>query len=375
MPIGTFFPSQAGGPSNTMYWIASALYDHGIQSTVVTTMGGIEDSSIGNKWQTTRYGKIIYYDYLVAHLPLKMIFQSIRNLHRHDIVHLTAFFSPPSWLCFLYNHFITHKPVIWSIRGEFHNEALQFSKFRKKIILKILFPFINKSIRFHATSIEEKNDIAQILGEKSNVFVLPNYMLLPEKLDVPIQKYLLFIGRLHPIKCLELIIESCANSKNFMESNFQLWIAGKGDTEYTAKLQSLVTTLSLESKVKWLGHVEGVEKEKLFASSYATILMSKSENFGNVVIESLAQGTPVIASKGTPWSILNEKEAGHHIPSDINSLSATIDSLISLDAPTYMAMRENAYNLVKNNFDINANAYKWVNEYNELINYIRDKNK
>ena len=50
------------------------------------------------------------------------------------------------------------------------------------------------------------------------------------------------------------------------------------------------------------------------------ILPSKSENFGNVVIESLIEGTPVIASKGTPWEELDENRCGFHIDTSNSSL-------------------------------------------------------
>lgn len=40
------------------------------------------------------------------------------------------------------------------------------------------------------------------------------------------------------------------------------------------------------------------------------LLVSESENFGNVIIEALSQGTPVIASCGTPWAEIEKKNAG-----------------------------------------------------------------
>ena len=55
--------------------------------------------------------------------------------------------------------------------------------------------------------------------------------------------------------------------------------------------------------------MDGEEKNKVIASNMALVLPSKSENFGNVVLEALAQGTPVIASKNTPWQILDLKNA------------------------------------------------------------------
>lgn len=60
-------------------------------------------------------------------------------------------------------------------------------------------------------------------------------------------------------------------------------------------------------------------------------MVSHSENFGNVIIlESLSQGTPVVASKGTPWEELNINNAGYWIDNSPDNIGQTIDKLISM---------------------------------------------
>lgn len=97
-------------------------------------------------------------------------------------------------------------------------------------------------------------------------------------------------------------------SKRFKYSDIKLVIVGQvfpqSCKSYLDDLKKQVKRLGLEHKVKFERPVEGLEKQELFASSYCSFLISESENFGNVVIEAMAQGTPVVTSLGTPWSIL-----------------------------------------------------------------------
>src|SRR5690606_13297953 len=100
---------------------------------------------------------------------------------------------------------------------------------------------------------------------------------------------------------------------------------------YLDHLHRLIDELNLAEHVEFRGHVIGDDKEIAYAESYALILPSESENFGNVVIEAMNHGTPVIASKGTPWSILEAWKCGYHIKNSPEEIAESLDKLISLD--------------------------------------------
>ena len=98
------------------------------------------------------------------------------------------------------------------------------------------------------------------------------------------------------------------------------------------------------------------------------ILPSHSENFGNVVVEALAQKTPVIASKGTPWEILEQHNAGFWVENSPLGLATAIDRLLDLDETTYQNMCNNALELVSAEFEVNRNIDKWINAYQKVLN-------
>ena len=189
-----------------------------------------------------------------------------------------------------------------------------------------------------------------------------NCLLIDRLLDCLVP-YLLYVGRLHPVKALDRLIGALARSRAFMTSGFVLKIAGDDRHGYRKTLEDLARQLGISEKVHFLGHVEGAEKQQLYADAYFSILPSHTENFGNVVIESLAQRTPVIASWGTPWETLQECRAGFWVENSVTMLASTLDRSIDLSAEDYLTFREKAHDLALKNFDIFENIHSWIYLY------------
>ena len=150
-----------------------------------------------------------------------------------------------------------------------------------------------------------------------------------------------------------------------MSSDFTLKIAG-AKNQYSSKLEFLLNNLNLSHKIEFLGLIKGNEKSHLYANAYFTFMPSHTENFGNVIIESLNQGTPCIASKGTPWSSLIDYNAGFWVNNDIKSLTLVIDKIIGLKIDDYQKMRKNSYSFVNKYFDAFNNIVNWENIYKNL---------
>jgi len=80
-------------------------------------------------------------------------------------------------------------------------------------------------------------------------------------------------------------------------------------------------------------------------------------------VESLNQGTPVIASLGTPWSILEEYHCGIHCSNDPLELGKAIDNVLNLEKEEYSLWRNNSTRLVDDNFNVSSQIYQWVELY------------
>jgi glycosyltransferase involved in cell wall biosynthesis len=157
--------------------------------------------------------------------------------------------------------------------------------------------------------------------------VIPNGVAIPdtiEHIEAGEVLRLLFIGRLDPKKGLENLFEACAKLRADGERKWTLTVAGLGEPSYTKELESIVKTLELKQRVAFVGDVRGSEKAAVFAGSDLTIVPSHIENFGVVVAESLAHGVPVIASRGTPWSRLEEMRCGLWVDNHPGTLAEAI---------------------------------------------------
>jgi glycosyltransferase involved in cell wall biosynthesis len=367
-PCGTFYPSNLGGPANTLYWHACGLKSLNNKVVVITTSIGIKDDAVlFEKFVDTKAGEVYYG--LGGSTQIKTIFKAFNKSKSSEIVHLNSLFNLLSIFTFVFLKFNNSKvKIVWSPRGELQEGALVYSKIKKKLLLSFL-PRLTREVLFHATSEDEKKRILKFFP-KVRTTVFPNYILPAKRLlNIKVKNQFLFLGRIHEIKAIHKLVEGLSISKQFLDKEFKLIIAGSFEErheEYYKKLEILIEKLKLTERVKFVGNVRGIDKENLIAESYALILPSVSENFGNVVVESLNQGTPVIASLGTPWAVLEEKNAGLHVSNNPVELGRAIDEVIGLSSNAYSEMRKNAVNLLDEKFDVNKNIHKWENIYKSL---------
>jgi glycosyltransferase involved in cell wall biosynthesis len=364
-PVEVFYPSQAGGPANTVYWITKNLQPLGFEPIIVATDKGIQPEVPLNKWLKTDGGKAIYIKTHFLNFPLYQSIISLLNFYKADIVHFSSFFFPTSFIT-AFAARILKKKIVWSARGELDTVALQHSSFRKRPILWLIKKTFGKYPVFHSTCDEETEYIKKVFGDDARVFQIPNYIEIPPKIERNPGKYLLYIGRIHPKKAIDNMIKAVSISEEFLRSEYVLKIAGKGKREFEEDLKALVKKLDLSEKVIFAGQVEGLEKQKLLADAYWTIMPSHTENFGIVVLESLAQSTPVIASKGSPWASLETEKIGFWIDNSPEMIAVKIKEILEMPENLYEEYRERCRGFVEREFDINEHIDQWIELYKSL---------
>lgn len=363
--VGSFFPDNSGGPNITMYWLSKALVTYGCRVSILTTDRGIEAGISRNRWHDVNYGNVKYVRTLKNDLPFHLFWLCLLELRRQKTIYLASFFYPLSFVLAPIA-VLLGKQVIWAPRGEASEAALQFGANRKKFIIRLIRRF-RKKIIFHATSEAEVEDIRKVLGE-CRIVMIPVGMELPApEQSVSTTSNLLFLGRLHPIKGLENLLEAIAQSKSFQNKQRMLILAGYSQHGYDQVLSKKMEALGIQDQVKMIGRVDGQAKNSLLAGAYALVLPSFSENFGAVVAEALAQGTPCIVSTGAPWAILQTGGAGYHVPNDPASLCTAIDTIYELSVQDYEQMRANARLIATEHLDINKQIPQWI----QLINQAR----
>jgi glycosyltransferase involved in cell wall biosynthesis len=250
-----------------------------------------------------------------------------------DVVHLTGVYNFPTFPTILLGRLL-HKPLIWSPRG-----ALQRWEGSSRIGLKGIWDFLwyhtadRVELTMHATSEQESR-------ETLARFPKLRMATIPNGVDVPVHinrigrnggLRLLFIGRLDPKKGIEALLKACSLAD--LAQPWRLAIAGWGEPEYVSQLKEQIHALGLDGRVEMLGAVLSNEKKGLFERSDVALVPSYTENFAIVVAEALAHGVPVIASKGTPWSRLEEMRCGLWVNNDPESLADAIRSISTMPLP------------------------------------------
>ncbi|MBW4455438.1 MAG: glycosyltransferase family 4 protein [Nostoc indistinguendum CM1-VF10] len=145
--------------------------------------------------------------------------------------------------------------------------------------------------------------------------------------DVEIVSY---IGRLDKEKGLETLIRGFSLFLKTHKSA-KLLIAGKPlchTEEYKKSLEHLVSELDIANSVKFLSHL--TNPVPLYQISDVTVLTSlHSEPFGRTIIESMACGTPVVASRtgGIPEILTGEFQALLCEPGNVQDLADTLNSV------------------------------------------------
>jgi glycosyltransferase involved in cell wall biosynthesis len=104
--------------------------------------------------------------------------------------------------------------------------------------------------------------------------------------------YVLFLGRINWKKGLDRLIEAMAHAPGV-----RLIVAGNDEEGYQPALASIAQRHGVSDRVTFTGPVHGADKTALINGARALVLPSYSENFGNVVLEAMAAGRPVIVSR------------------------------------------------------------------------------
>lgn len=107
----------------------------------------------------------------------------------------------------------------------------------------------------------------------------------------------LFLSRIHVKKGVHVLVKAAAHLRD-AGVECQTLIAGTGDATYDAAIRAQIDAMKLGEHVRMLGMVKGDTKVSLYQAADVFALPTSQENFGFVLPEALACGTPAITTRG-----------------------------------------------------------------------------
>ena len=211
-------------------------------------------------------------------------------------------------------------PYIQQPHGSFMPNRLLHRKW-KKLIWGALFERRNlaEAAALHAETDGDLRDISDYIWHP-NIYILPcgswpvegaledkefyaRYPMLAHKL------FLLYFGRLDFNKGVDLLIKAFDKlAADCPDTN--LAIVGPDYNQTKSKLERLVDSRGIENVYFLPAVSDDLEKTALFSHAACFVLPSHSENFGITVLEALLVGCPVLVSRQTGWSSLEQEGAG-----------------------------------------------------------------
>ena len=315
----TYLPSyDTGGPVFQIKKLTENLKKRKIIYKVICSTNSL--ALISRKDANTIYIKT-YFGRL--YLSFALLIYLIKNIKKYNVVYIVScynFFSLfSSYICRLkkINYFI-------SPRGSLMNKSIMIKNtFIKK--LWIFFfdrKFILSAKKIIFSSQYEKIETIKVLKIK-NYIVIKNFILNDKIKKNKKENYLLYLGRIDKKKNIDIIIHAIKKTNNFF-----LKIMGNGKESYLRYLKRIVSENNLENRVSFIKADYTKNKNQLFGKASISFLISKVENFGNTILESIINYTPVIISPYTGLSQdIKKNNFGFICNDNIKSLSSLLKKI------------------------------------------------
>ena len=350
-------PANGGGFSEVVPALAAAFVRNGAEVTIATRRDGSLSEATekaakeGVRIVTFRpsFPQRLYFSW-------QMLFGLGRLVREADIVYIHGHWTFPVWWAG-WRALRSRRMLVMRPAGSLNPVQLSHSARLKRLASHFDFPLLRHADAVHVTSEEERSWTLQVPGMESRadrIFVVRHGVTVPERCRTggsekpsgtspAAPRTLLYLGRLHPMKGLDLLLEALWIHKGIRGSgeaaetsgirDARLILCGPDEEGTRATLEKQVAELGLADSIVFHEPVHGDAKWRLIESADCVVLPSRSENFGLVVAEALACGKPAIATHGAPWQVLEnapgEGRLGWWVETSSAGLATAIGALCS----------------------------------------------
>lgn len=336
--------TRSGGPVRSTHGLACGLVAQGHDVDILTTdVDGSVRLDVPLDRPVDRDGMRVHYR------PVAAPRRSYRSpalarlageiIPRVDVVHVNGMFLWPGPQIGRAAR-RAGKPLVISPRGMLMPDLVA----GKSRLLKMLWIAVQEranlagAAAIHVTAESEAEGLRAMGLDLAPISIIPNGVAVPAALpepseveaiwgDVPRGRRVGFIGRLGWNKGVDLAIEAVRARPGAV-----LRLAGHDEIGLRAKLEPRLADPGRggASCSAFIGHIEGRRKWAFLAGADVLLMPSLQENFGNVLIEALAMGTPVIATQGVGAShYLRRLDPGLVVPRAQPALNAALADLLA----------------------------------------------
>lgn len=290
-----------------------------------------------------------------------------------DLLHMEGLWrTPHRWMADWKRQ--RKEPIVCSPHGMLDPYIIKSQGRIKRIISDLFFQKGLEAVDcYHALCKKELDDI-RTYGLKQPVAIIPNGINLPDKSHIyernDGKKHLLYLGRLHKKKGVDLLIQAIAVMKKEESALLRNWhidLVGWDHENCKVELERLVSEEHLEDIVTFHGGLFGDDKTRMYATSDAYILPSHGEGLPMTVLEAWSWNLPVVMTPHCNLPEGFEADAAINVEDNVESVANGLKRLFHMSEEERKTMGQRGFQLVADKFTWDASAQKMIALYNWLL--------
>jgi glycosyltransferase involved in cell wall biosynthesis len=277
----------------------------------------------------------------------------------HTLIHIHGLWMAPQYQAakFAIKHNIPFIITPHNMLGGWLWSSNRLRQFKKILYFNLISRRVLSAASVIHALTEVERDALRPFFPKTEIAVIPNGISLDmalmsegEMLPPPVDgKYVLFLGRLHPVKGLDILL--MAMSKIPDNERITLIVAGGAhSTEYEKYLKGLVSELGLSDCVRFVGLVSGAVKWSYLKHAWALCAPSHSEGMSMVALEGMASATPLLTTYASGFVDLEQKGAGLLSKPDVVGIGGMLQQAFFWSNDEQLQMGNSALEYVRENY-------------------------
>ncbi len=359
--------------------LARALRQHGVSSTVFAATGRrVGNSPVPLEGAVTRLfptGPLARV--WTGHSPAMARALRLAAAH-HDLVHIHELWHYPGYAA-ARAAWEVDRPYVVTVHGGLGQLALGRKALRKSLYMAAFQRRILEGAAvLQAFTEAEAGHIRQHVPGAA-VAVIPNGVRpgafddLPVGADIPGivgdlsgKQVILFLGRLHPGKGLDILARAFARVVR-QRPDAWLVIAGPDEGGYGARVRSLLKKEGVLGRATFTGMLTGRDKLAALAWADVFVLPSYFEGFSMAVLEALACGLPVAITRQCNFPEVAEAGAGLVVDADAGQLAQALTRLLEASPEERQEMGQRGMRLVRERYTWDSIASRMADLYRQVV--------
>lgn len=274
----------------------------------------------------------------------------------------------------MYQQYISSKtavkrdmPYLLSSHGMLENYLLQQGRVKKHLYCKyILKDILRNATYLHAITPGERDSLHRLSGGNKNIVEIPNLLhfnAFPKELSyTPQKEYILYLGRFHSVKGLDLLLDAYEKLDN---KEIQLVLIGPGST-LKDSLEKRILEKGLQHRVYFRNFVSGQEKLEVLKNAKVFVAPSYSEVIGMVNLEAAACRVPVITTVNTGLLPDWNTHGGILIKPQLEELLAALNQAVNWSTAERMERGNQLANFALQNYSWEKKGILWDQLYDSM---------